>query len=545
MDCLEDHQFLESFKRKRVKLTLKSATFVGIIQRINLNKTIILESVEEVNSGRKFPGVKLFFGHEIQNDVDDDEECVSFAVIDDFREMFGPAVMHIRKQQVIGIGTDGVGEFHQERLCWLQIATKKKVYLFDILLLGARAFKNGLSMILENNHILKVVHDCRGIARCLVAQFGVNLTNVFDTQVADVMYFYTETGGFLPDRLSTLQEVLSLYLKIPASHTSSLKTKSQLTKEDKELWYVRPCPVSLLKVMSLSVVHLQPLRLVLLDALMYDYTSLVDSYLGCSKDEYVHVQYIGKSGLKLPKELQELLVIWRERRDWAVERYPMTEEGLLDRSNPKPSPHPEASISRTSGPSEHGQLSPGSQPEETKAQTGLQASADNNSDITGQSGYLSPTTLSLGATTVGPRKETCLADTPVSSTGGSGLLEAVMDTMRSATLSDDETTCAHTPVPTSTFTLAPKLATLPSIGRGLSLPILAQGPVQTRSVGEKAETEVMVGSSISKPLSTMEGVTKQDVCLAPMPAAESRLHQRPQILTSPLNLSFCTFRNDK
>lgn len=37
-----------------------------------------------------------------------------------------------------------------------QISTKEKVYLFDILLLGARAFKNGLSMILENKHILKV-----------------------------------------------------------------------------------------------------------------------------------------------------------------------------------------------------------------------------------------------------------------------------------------------------------------------------------------------------------------------------------------------------
>lgn len=30
------------------------------------------------------------------------------------------------------------------------------MYLFDVLLLGARAFKNGLSMILESKHILKV-----------------------------------------------------------------------------------------------------------------------------------------------------------------------------------------------------------------------------------------------------------------------------------------------------------------------------------------------------------------------------------------------------
>lgn len=37
-----------------------------------------------------------------------------------------------------------------------QVATKKVVYLFDVLLLGGQAFKNGLSMIMENPHVLKV-----------------------------------------------------------------------------------------------------------------------------------------------------------------------------------------------------------------------------------------------------------------------------------------------------------------------------------------------------------------------------------------------------
>lgn len=42
---------------------------------------------------------------------------------------------------------------------FIQIATKHKIYLFDILELGARAFKNGLSQILENKHILKVCDE--------------------------------------------------------------------------------------------------------------------------------------------------------------------------------------------------------------------------------------------------------------------------------------------------------------------------------------------------------------------------------------------------
>lgn len=48
------------------------------------------------------------------------------------------------------------------------------------------------------------------------------------------------------------------------------------------MWYKRPCPVPLLKVMALAVIHLTPLRLVLLDTLMTDYMVLVDSYLSSS-----------------------------------------------------------------------------------------------------------------------------------------------------------------------------------------------------------------------------------------------------------------------
>lgn len=121
-------------------------------------------------------------------------------------------------------------------------------------------------MSLFTIHLVQVIHDCRAIAGCLNTQFGVKLTNVFDTQVhvctvaytfqklqslmsyasltvfmcsfsvcahvkvADVMCFYSETGGFLPDRVSTLQEVVSLHLKVPSSQLLSLQMKSKLTK---------------------------------------------------------------------------------------------------------------------------------------------------------------------------------------------------------------------------------------------------------------------------------------------------------------------------
>ncbi|KAI9516060.1 hypothetical protein NQZ68_020588 [Dissostichus eleginoides] len=371
---IDDTKLLNILKGKRVKLTLRNSSYLGIVQRINANKTLILADVCGSN-GCKLPGSKMFFGHEILNveftngantgssnvcessleehlnvekfqpyrktirldgDEEDEEEFINFVVIDEFQEKFVSAVMAIKKQRVIGVGADGVEVFEHGRLCWLQIATKNKVYLFDILLLGPRAFKNGLSMILENKHMLKVIHDCRALAGCLISQFGVKLTNVFDTQVADVMCFYSNTGGLLPDRVSTLQQVVSLHLKVPSSQLLSLQMKSQLTKEEREMWYKRPCPVPLLKVMALSAIHLQPLRLVLLDTLMTDYITLVDSYLCSNQYEPGELEHIGmESVLELPKELRQLEQMRIERQKWAADRFPATERGLLARFNPR------------------------------------------------------------------------------------------------------------------------------------------------------------------------------------------------------------------
>uniref|UniRef100_A0A3Q3W0K2 3'-5' exonuclease domain-containing protein n=1 Tax=Mola mola TaxID=94237 RepID=A0A3Q3W0K2_MOLML len=251
---VEDIQFLNVFKGKRIKLTLRTSSYLGVVQRINPNRTLVL--ADGRNNRFIWTAVSLL-------------RPVWSEVLCDF---FILEVMHIKKQHVIGVGADGVEAFKHGRLCWLQIACKKKVYLFDILLLGARAFKNGLSAILEDNH-------CDGHSGWVDCCFGTGRV----CTVADVMCFYSDTGGFLPDRVSTLEEVASLHLKVPSSQLSM------------EVWQKRPSPVPLLKLMALSVVHLQPLRLALLDHLMMDYMTLVDSYLNSSHyepDELQHVSMV-------------------------------------------------------------------------------------------------------------------------------------------------------------------------------------------------------------------------------------------------------------
>lgn len=39
---LEDVEFLNFFKGKRIKLTLKTSSYLGVVQRINPNKTLVL-----------------------------------------------------------------------------------------------------------------------------------------------------------------------------------------------------------------------------------------------------------------------------------------------------------------------------------------------------------------------------------------------------------------------------------------------------------------------------------------------------------------------
>jgi len=82
-------------------------------------------------------------------------------------------------------------------------------------------------------------------------------------------------------------------------------------QEEGKMWFNRPCPTTLLKLMALSAIHLQPLRMVLLDTLMMDYMTLVDSYLNSGfyePDELEHVNMVGNSQMPISRSLKSLLV---------------------------------------------------------------------------------------------------------------------------------------------------------------------------------------------------------------------------------------------
>ncbi|XP_026565775.1 piRNA biogenesis protein EXD1 isoform X2 [Pseudonaja textilis] len=388
MDPSSDYHFLHRVLGKALHITLKCGTFRGILQHVDSNQCIFLNRVKNLENGRNVPGIKRFFGYEIVNvelldDLEqpaaernftptesrespltklseisqgslldqsihkanlvspvsqqlcldeDSGEDIEYIVINQFQKTFGSAMMHIKNQRVCSIAAEGVHLCRHGKLSWVQVATKHQVFLFDVFILGAQVFKNGLQMILEDQNILKVIHDCRWLSDCLFHQYGIVLSNVFDTQVADVLRFSMETGGYLPHRISTLQECLMRYLRLPDKCVSFLESKERAMEEDPEVWFVRPLPPVLLNVLALETVYLLRLRLLLFDEIMSDLTTLADSYLNAFRQGSADpLGSIKISSMELPEELRQLADLYNIRRKTAVQKFQLNEEGFLIR----------------------------------------------------------------------------------------------------------------------------------------------------------------------------------------------------------------------
>ncbi|XP_073498353.1 piRNA biogenesis protein EXD1-like [Phyllobates terribilis] len=360
MDPVPDTDFLSRFIGTSIKITTIHGCFQGELFHIDAARAIILVKGEKSfqqpplssESGLHTGDViseddikpalmpEKVEASALQNVKESDvqipnysgDEDLNYILIDQFQPMFGPAIMNLQNQKVLGLAAVALNVSCHGKLCWLQVATKTRVYIFDILLLGPKVFKNGLQMVLEDKGILKVVHDCRWLGNFLFHKYSVVLANVFDTQVADVYLFSMETGGFLPNRTSTSKECLTRYLNLSPSKVSFLKYKQTIMKDNPNIWSDRPLQTAALKLLSLEVVHLLALRSAMLDAMLSDYTLLVDSYLTgyCHKASDMFLTTEAAS-CQIPRELQQICVLQQRRREKALRLYQVTSQGHLIR----------------------------------------------------------------------------------------------------------------------------------------------------------------------------------------------------------------------
>lgn len=85
---------------------------------------------------------------------------------------------------IISVDCEGVNLGTKGQLTILEIGTVRgEAFIFDLLLCPELMNDGGLRGILEDENIIKIIHDCRNDSYNLYSQFNILLRNVFDTQV--------------------------------------------------------------------------------------------------------------------------------------------------------------------------------------------------------------------------------------------------------------------------------------------------------------------------------------------------------------------------
>jgi exonuclease 3'-5' domain-containing protein 1 len=86
---------------------------------------------------------------------------------------------------IVSFDCEGVNLGAKGQLTIVEIGTLRgEAFIFDLLVCPELVNDGGLRGILEDDNIIKIIHDCRNDSHCLYTQFDVLLRNVFDTQVS-------------------------------------------------------------------------------------------------------------------------------------------------------------------------------------------------------------------------------------------------------------------------------------------------------------------------------------------------------------------------
>lgn len=89
------------------------------------------------------------------------------------------------EQVVISFDCEGINLGVKGQLTLLEIGTTRgEAFIFDVLTCPEMVQDGGLKLLLENDNVIKVIHDCRNDSVNLNKQFGILMRNVFDTQSA-------------------------------------------------------------------------------------------------------------------------------------------------------------------------------------------------------------------------------------------------------------------------------------------------------------------------------------------------------------------------
>ena len=151
------------------------------------------------------------------------------------------AARRLETETAVGVDLEADSMFHfQEKVCLVQIAGRDRCYLVDTLQTGGLS---ALQPFFADTEIRKIFHGSDYDIRSLHRDFGIEVVNLFDTQLA---------CRFLGMKFTGLDAVLNLFFGI------HLEKKFQ--KKD---WSQRPLPNEMLEYAARDAIYLRELSVLL------------------------------------------------------------------------------------------------------------------------------------------------------------------------------------------------------------------------------------------------------------------------------------------
>lgn len=163
----------------------------------------------------------------------------------------------LRAGQPVGLDGEGVNLGPKGQLTLVQVSRAGgEVIIFDVQTTPAIMTQGGLQSLLESEHIIKVVHDCRNDSAALYFQYDVSIKNVFDTQAAHAVLQLQETGKPVYKVKNVSLNALCEFYNAPVNPMK--EQVKNIYRRDQKFWARRPLTRDMICYAGADVLALVP-----------------------------------------------------------------------------------------------------------------------------------------------------------------------------------------------------------------------------------------------------------------------------------------------
>ncbi|XP_023289382.1 uncharacterized protein LOC105704283 [Orussus abietinus] len=216
-------------------------------------------------------------------------------------------------KNVISFDCEGINLGFKGQLTLVQIGTMQGcAYVFDLLTCPNLMQAGGLQSLLESEDVIKVVHDCRNDSVNLFTQFGITLTNVFDTQAVHAVLQFQETGKpVYKVKNVNLNALCELYNAPCNPLKEQLKN---IYRRDQRYWARRPLTRDMLIYASCDVLSLVPQIYTTMSRLIKPEFQCLVSAL-CEEQVLMHIKPLEVKARKKQRKVETEVADLRKRME--------------------------------------------------------------------------------------------------------------------------------------------------------------------------------------------------------------------------------------